>query len=159
MSPENPIPFERENITPRHKDIKLSKLRRIRDRALQPGEEYVRKNEYRRVVVMEPFNGRLIPFVEWMKSDVVKNYDPEPPNNWALVYTIKLGTLRITQLSKLIKRLVNRTARLRKVLALPDVAKHFTPTQIQMLNFQFMRMAKQLEMAVGEAKGRIHANA
>lgn len=157
MSPEIPIPFEQENITPKHKDVSLSKLRKLRDRPLVQGEEYVRKNELVRTVSTQHYNGRRIPYVVCARQDVVKSYEPEPPNSWKLKYLVKLAGFKMVQLKHLIKRLMNRTDRLRKRLARPDHG--FTPKQVQMLNVQFMAMAYQLEAAVAEAKERTHAHA
>jgi adenylate cyclase len=156
MSPTIPVPFEQEDIKPRHKDIKLSKLRRLRDRELQPGEEYVRHNEQFRTVTTRHFNGRQIPVVAYERVAVVKAYQPESPTPWELKYIVRVGRLKITQLSNLVRRLVNRTTRLRTALAKPDHG--FDERQVEALNYQFMVMAKQLEFAVTEAKGRIHAD-
>ena len=152
---ETPIPFEQDTTI--RKDIRLSKLRRIRDRALRPGEEYVRKGEQVRTVTHKHFDGRQILIVSYERQDVVKEYNPEPPNNWKLKYLIKLGQFKLTQLRNLIRRLLDRTTRLRKRLARPDHG--FDEKQVKVLNYQFMVMAQQLEIAVAEAKGRIHDHA
>lgn len=153
---QTPIPFEQETIRA-HTDIRLSKLRRIRDRALLMGEEYVRKGELVRIEKSDVYNGRRIRVMEFERQDVVKNYDPEVPNNPMLKYIIKLSSFSYAKLGQLIRRLVDRTTRLRRVLAKPDHG--FTPKQVEMLNHQFITMARQLEVAVAEAKGRNHANA
>lgn len=156
MNEAAPIPFELDTtIVARHKDIKLSKLRRLRDRPLGRGEEYVRKNELVRIEQTDVYNGRRIRVMKLERADVVKAYEPEPPNNWALKYMVKLTTLKIKQLRNLVRRLIERTTRLRIFLARPGLK--LKAEQINILNFQFMRMAKQLEMAVAEAKGRVQA--
>jgi hypothetical protein len=153
---DTPLPFEQEQITPKHKDIKLSKLRRIRDRALTPGEEYVRKNELVRIRETDSFNGRQIPLVSRSRQDVVKSYEPEAPNNRWLKYIVRVGNLKYVQVCKLVRRLVDRTTRIRRVLA----GNHkFTPKQVEILNHQFLTMAKQLEIAATDMKGRNRANA